>query len=157
MGVYNSSGTRVTRANVPATAYSDPDPLYTITDTLTRLRVFPGEEGRDASEGRERQVLADAGQRVRRSQIDSWFPTATVTSISPLTGVAAGGTVVTIKGTNLDGATVVNFGGNAGTAMTVVDTHTITVTTPAHAVGVVDVVITDDSGTITQTGGFTYQ
>lgn len=48
------------------------------------------------------------------SNVTVIFPAPTVTSISPAQGPATGGTVVTITGTNLSGATV-TFNGNAAT------------------------------------------
>jgi hypothetical protein len=53
-----------------------------------------------------------------------------VTSISPHTGSANGGTVVTITGTGLDKATQVMFGSVAASQFTVVDKTTITVVAP---------------------------
>jgi hypothetical protein len=50
----------------------------------------------------------------------------------------------------------VTFGGAAGTAVTVTSDTELSVTTPAHAAGVVDVVVTTDNGTATLAGGFTY-
>lgn len=81
---------------------------------------------------------------------------ATVTAISPATGAAAGGTAVTITGTYLSNATGATLGGVAVTSFVVVDEHTITAVTPAHAAGAVDLVVTDNSGTVTKTGFFTY-
>ncbi|WP_223693745.1 IPT/TIG domain-containing protein [Leifsonia poae] len=69
-----------------------------------------------------------------------------VTSVSPTHGPAAGGTVVTITGTGFTGATGVTFGGTAGTTFTVVNDTSITVTTPAHTPGPVDVVVQSPSG-----------
>lgn len=74
-----------------------------------------------------------------------------VTAISPTTGPAAGGTVVTITGTNLLGATAVTFGGTAATTFTVVNATTITATSPVHAVGTVDVLVTTPVGTSANT------
>ncbi len=54
----------------------------------------------------------------------------TITGFSPVSGPAAGGTLVTITGTNFTGATLVQFGGYSGSGMTVVNPTTITVTTP---------------------------
>ncbi|MGA9800313.1 MAG: IPT/TIG domain-containing protein, partial [Terriglobales bacterium] len=84
-------------------------------------------------------------------------PAPTVTSISPLSGTTSGGTVVTITGTGfLSGATV-SLGGNAATAVTVVSATSITATTPAHAVGAVNVVVTNtDTQSGTLTNGYTY-
>ncbi|WP_312218793.1 IPT/TIG domain-containing protein, partial [Brevundimonas sp.] len=69
----------------------------------------------------------------------------TVTSISPATGLAAGGTTVTITGTNFSGATRVTFGGTAASAYIESDTQ-ITATAPAGT-GTVDVQVTTAGGT----------
>ena len=74
-------------------------------------------------------------------------PAPTVTSLSPATGPAAGGTVVTVTGTGFTGATSVQFGSNPGTALTVVSDTEITVTSPAGAVGAVPVTVTTPAGT----------
>ncbi len=80
----------------------------------------------------------------------------TVSSISPVTGSSAGGqTGVVITGTNLSTATGVTFGGTAAT-ITNATTTTVTVTTPAHAAGAVDVAVTTPGGSATLTAGFTY-
>lgn len=80
----------------------------------------------------------------------------TITSITPNTGAEAGGTSVTITGTNLTGATSVTFGGVAATSVVVVSSTSITCVTPAHAAGAVDVAVTTAGGTATSVGGFTY-
>jgi IPT/TIG domain len=74
-------------------------------------------------------------------------PVPTVSSVSPNTGLAAGGTVVSIIGTSLGGATAVNFGGNAATSVTVNSATSVTATSPAGSAGVVDVTVTTPSGT----------
>jgi IPT/TIG domain len=89
-----------------------------------------------------------------RAGVDIGDPT--ISSLSPATGPAAGGTVVTVNGNNFMGASGVTFGGAAGTAMKVETDNRIKVTTPAGTVGAKDVVVTTASGTATSTGGFTY-
>ena len=69
-------------------------------------------------------------------------------------GTTAGGTRVTISGAAFNGATTVTIGGDSATSMTVVNATTITAITPAHDVGVVDVVVRTPSGT--DTGTYTY-
>jgi hypothetical protein len=69
-----------------------------------------------------------------------------VTGLSPTTGPAAGGTLVTITGTSFTGATVVDFGTTPGTNLTVVSDTTITVDSPAGT-GTVDVTVTTPGGT----------
>ncbi|NVN91057.1 MAG: Ig-like domain repeat protein [Desulfuromonadales bacterium] len=61
----------------------------------------------------------------------SQFPT--VSSISPASGSASGGTMVTVSGTNLADATSVTFGGNAAASYTIESDTQITATTPAGA------------------------
>ena len=84
-------------------------------------------------------------------------PAPTVTAVSPTSGSTAGGTAVTITGTGfLSGATV-SFGGTAATGVNVVSATSITATTPAHAAGAVNVVVTNtDAKNGTLTNGFTY-
>jgi len=80
----------------------------------------------------------------------------TITSISPASGAAAGGTTVTIKGTLLTGTSAVTFGGSSATDVTVIDDNNVTCVVPSHAAGAVDVVLTATAGSVTSTGGFTY-
>ncbi|AZC27154.1 putative Ig domain-containing protein [Pseudomonas sessilinigenes] len=82
--------------------------------------------------------------------------TPTLTSVSPNTGTTAGATAVTLSGTNLTGATAVSFGGTAATGFSVSNASTITATTPAHAAGAVNVMVTTPSGTATLTNAYTY-
>lgn len=77
-------------------------------------------------------------------------------TVEPAGGPAAGGTSVTVSGQNFTGVTGVTFGGAAATALDVVDDTTLTCTTPAHAAGAVDVVVTNPTGSKTEVGAFTY-
>ncbi len=73
-------------------------------------------------------------------------PTPTVTGISPTSGTTAGGTSVTITGTNLTGATGVKFGTTAATGVVVNSATQVTATSPAGS-GTVDVTVTTPGGT----------
>ncbi|MEW2435361.1 IPT/TIG domain-containing protein [Streptomyces caniferus] len=80
----------------------------------------------------------------------------TITSISPNSGPIAGGTPVTITGTNLTGASV-TIGGNPATGVMVNATGTqLTALTPPGAAGPADVTVTTPGGSATLVGGFTY-
>jgi hypothetical protein len=83
-------------------------------------------------------------------------PAPTIDSISPHSGPVAGGTRVTIAGANLAGTTGVMVGGVAATDVSVDSATQVRVTTPAHAAGVVDVVLTAPGGTVTKTAAYTY-
>jgi len=73
--------------------------------------------------------------------------TPTVTKVTPKTGPATGATSVTITGTNLTGATAVEFGATPAAKFTVTSSTSITATSPAHAAGLVDVTVTTAGGT----------
>jgi hypothetical protein len=71
-----------------------------------------------------------------------------VTKVNPNSGTTAGGTSVTITGTNLLGATNVNFGGTPATSYTVTSATSITATSPAVQSGsVIVVTVITPSGT----------
>jgi hypothetical protein len=73
-------------------------------------------------------------------------PAPQIISLSPDNGTNNGGTVVTITGDYLTFSTGATFGAAAGTAYTVVDEFTATVTTPENVVGPVDVVLASPFG-----------
>ena len=88
-------------------------------------------------------------------------PAPTVTGISPPTGALAGGTSVTITGTNFVSGVTAAFADLTAsyglTSVTFVNSTTLTATTSAHAAGAVDVaVFNPDQQTGTLRIGFTY-
>lgn len=87
----------------------------------------------------------------------SYAGVPTIIKVEPPTGPAAGGTPITITGTNFATGATVKIGTNNATAVTVVNGTTITATTPAGASGTVNVTVTNlDGSSVTKTGGFTY-
>lgn len=85
----------------------------------------------------------------------SQVPAPTISAVTPATGSTAGGTSVTISGTNLSGATSVTFGGAAATNV-VATAASITCLTPPGAAGAVNVSVTTPAGTAVAVGAFTY-
>ena len=71
----------------------------------------------------------------------------TVSSLSVGTGTTAGGTAVTITGTNLSDAVSVLFGSVPASSFTVVNSTTVTAVAPPQAAGTVDCTITTNAGT----------
>lgn len=69
-----------------------------------------------------------------------------VTKLAPKTGPGTGGTIVTITGKELSGATAVSFGANAAKRFTVNSSTSITAESPAGAAGTVNVVVTTPGG-----------
>lgn len=153
------SGTRVTAANYTDVTdpVSDPDPMVRVLEDLIERGEYAGGSDATADTGDDRVTKAfRAGEVVRQSAILGALTEAVIESITPATGPAAGGTVVSIKGSGLDGVTGVTFGGTAGTALNVVDPGEVRVTTPAKSAGALNVAVTDDSGVKTVTNGYTY-
>ena len=154
MTVKDGSGTAKTKTQIMSSmtdVTADNDKMYSYSGAaMYHVIRLPG-----ASADSLELAFAPGGV-YSKAYIDAFWAPATVTAITPNTGLAAGGLAVTITGTNLTNSTGVTFGGVAGTSFSVVDDTTIHVTTPAHTAGAVNVAVADDSGTVTVTNGFTY-
>ncbi len=85
-------------------------------------------------------------------------PAPVVTSVFPSVGPPGGGTIVTIDGRNLSGASAVAFGGVPAAGFTANPDGSITAVSPTHVGGTVDVTVTTAGGTSAVSGadGFTY-
>ncbi|MFZ4593730.1 MAG: choice-of-anchor D domain-containing protein, partial [Verrucomicrobiaceae bacterium] len=79
-----------------------------------------------------------------------------VLTIDPATGPRHGGTPVTIKGVNFTGATGVTIGGSPAADVVLVDSITITATTPAGVAGPAAVQVTSPTGTGPTNSIFSY-
>jgi hypothetical protein len=86
----------------------------------------------------------DQNERLMLNAVES-LPAA-VSSVSPSSGSTVGGEAVTIRGSDLDGATGVSFGATPAGSFTASPTQ-ITATAPPHAQGTVDVRVTSPGGT----------
>jgi hypothetical protein len=73
------------------------------------------------------------------------YPTPTVAAVSPASGTTAGGTQITITGANFQSGATVAVGGSAATSVVFVSATTLRATAPAHAAGIVSVVVTNPS------------
>jgi hypothetical protein len=106
-------------------------------------------------------IVTVAGQPSATSPSDQFTyitPPPTVSAVSPSSGSTGGGTAVTIIGTNFDVGATVTVGGTAATAVNVVSATQINATTPAHAAGAADVIVTVNGQTSATNPGdqFTY-
>lgn len=102
-------------------------------------------------------VVNPNGQTATLSNGYTYTAPPTISGVSPATGSKAGGDSVTITGTNFYGTPSVTFGGTTATNVTLVNSTTLTAITPTHAIGQVNVVVTNpDSQNTTLTNGFTY-
>lgn len=152
MGLYRKDGSRITKAALPVAPLDDP--LVTVTADIYQSEPYG--RGDMQPEGSKRLLLYPAGTLVRRSVLDRLFTPATISTISPVKGPAAGGTIVTIKGTALDGVTAVSFGGKPGTELRVRSATELSVKTPSGTAGAVTVDLADDAGTVSKANAYTY-
>ncbi len=101
-------------------------------------------------------AITTPGGTASGSGLYTYVAGPTITSVAPASGLASGGSAVTISGSNFGGATGVSFGGTAATSFSVISATTISATTPPHAAGAVNVVVTTPSGAATGGGLYTY-
>ena len=84
-------------------------------------------------------------------------PSASISTVAPPSGSTTGGTLVTISGANLTGATHVKFGTSTGTTIAADNGTSLTVKTPPHSGGPVSVSVTTSTfGTATKATAFTF-
>ena len=86
------------------------------------------------------------------------LPAPTVTAVSPNNGPTAGGTSVTITGTNFTGGTSVTFGSTNATSFAVISATQITAIAPPGSLGIVNITVRTASGTsaVSTADQFTY-
>ncbi len=167
-GAYSASGT-----SGPATP-SGPGPLHTFT---TNMPIRTGDLiGVDPTDGTDEIGVASVpganfafifpppfdGATVAPSGTESGKeielsaeiqPTPEVTAIAPASGSIAGGTAVTIKGTDFNGASAVKFGSKPAVSLTVDNDNQITATAPPSSKpGKVHVTVTTLAGTSPNVG-----
>jgi len=84
-------------------------------------------------------------------------PAPTVVNVSPDSGPAAGGTLITIAGNDFASGATVSVGGTPATTVNVLNSTSIRATTSAHAAGAVTVVVTNpDAQSGVSNSAFTY-
>jgi|GEM_PF-2616979 len=126
------------------------DAFLTTVVVTSDSRLIVGGEFRNLGDSATADWLAISQPVARLRNVGK---SATVT---PNIGPENGGTTVTITGTHFSQATQVKFDSTVATDLTVISENTISVVTPAHAPGVVDVSIISPSGTQVFRGAFTY-
>lgn len=113
----------------------------------------------DGGNGAARDVvtvkLTGQGARVAITNPNA-SPLPVIAALAPTTGVAAGGTLVEIRGRKLTGATAVTFGGTAATSFRVVSDTLIVATAPAKVASTIDVVVTTPGGSSANTAADNY-
>ncbi len=142
-GTYLGSTSAVTVGGAPASSFT------VVNQNMVQAMVPAG------NLGPANITVTTAAGSIPSPQQFTYMP-ASVTSIVPNQGLAAGGTLITITGQYLGLTTGVTIGGAPATGITVVNANTVTAVTPAGSLGNADVVITGGKGTTSATGGYAY-
>jgi hypothetical protein len=125
-GTNKARDVRVSRSGRQLTAVTPTHAAGTVNVTVT------------TADGTSRAVTADRF---------TYVAAPVLTSLSVANGPTAGGTVVTVTGRNFADLTQVDFGSTAGRGIRVVSSSRITVTSPPHVTGLVDVRVVSAYGT----------
>lgn len=154
MTIYRAGNVQADKTTVTGltTAVPVTDPLVKVNEHL--WESVPG--AGTTFPPKRRRLKFRAGQIVRQSEVDACFPTPTIDTINPATGVVAGNTPVTIRGSEFQPGTTVMFGGTTATNITIVNETMITCRTPAKTAGAYAVAVSNDSTTVTKTNAYTY-
>jgi hypothetical protein len=178
-GAFGSSTTEYAYLPAPTIAMLSPStgPLAggtTVVITGTNLSGTTGVKFGAASatglmliSATEISVVSPAGTNATLVQVTSvggasntltftYVPPPTVSSVTPNAGPTAGGTTVTIVGTDLSTVTSVTFAGATGTALMAVSNTTLTVVTPAGTGSFISVVVVTAGGMVTVPEGYSY-
>jgi len=115
---------------------------FTVTSATSATAVAP------AGKGIVDITVTTAAGTSPTGPIDryTYQPAPTVTKLSVKTGTSAGGTMVTITGKELTGASAVSFGEGAAAEFTVSSPTSITAVSPPGSAGTVDVMVTTAGG-----------
>jgi len=147
------TGTNLTSASVVTIGGNACTPLSANTSTSVTCTTSAGSAGTASV-----LVTTPGGSNSANTLFTYVTPVAapTVTAISPTSGTTAGGTSVTITGTNLTNASAVTIGGNACTPLSANTATSVTCTTSAGSAGTASVLVTTPGGTNSANTLFTY-
>jgi alpha-tubulin suppressor-like RCC1 family protein len=146
----------------PTSSYGTTAPCSSLPGSGTSpVEVFAPMSGLTANTTYHYRIVATNAHGTSEGE-DATFttlpPPPTVTGVRPDAGLEAGGTVVTITGTELSGTTAVKFGSTEASHVVVASPTEITATAPTEAAGAVDVKVTTLGGESATGAGdvFTY-
>jgi putative transposon-encoded protein len=137
-----------------STVYTPPEVTTYAPDEIAYLPTFHPELDPSGELVISYSVNNSAGLTAVQANVHEYQPrflllsggAPSVTSISPSSGTTAGGTTVTITGTNFTGATEVLFGSVAATSFAVDSATQITAVSPAEPAGAQDINVTTPGG-----------
>src|SRR5262249_24426605 len=100
-------------------------------------------------------TVTNPGGSATIANLFNYISTPTITSVPHSAGSINGGDAVPISGPSMTGVSVV-IGGNPPAAILGRTATSVTINTPSHAAGLVDITVTNSIGSATCTGCFNY-
>ena len=122
----------------------------------TAVVTWKPDGGDDEQLDRVTVTLTGDGQLTSITNPLNTSPVPIISSVSPASGSAAGGELVTITGAYFTGATDVDFGATPATEFIVISDTKISAITPAVGAGTVDVSVTTPNGSNANTAADDY-
>jgi endoglucanase len=116
----------------------------------------PGDDGEDLTSDESVDVSGSSTNPLARK--NKLAPAPALSAVTPSRGATAGGTAITLTGSNFQWGATVTVGGAPCTSVVRTSTTQITANTPPGTAGARDVVVTNPDGQrATRTGAFTYE
>lgn len=154
MALYNEAGVLLSKSAAQALATTQTAPGATVKVGTPIYEDYDYAGAAGSKQGR--RLCYPVGAIVPQAELNARYPTATQTAVAPAGGATAGGTAITVTGTNFTPGCTVTVGGVAATLVTFVSPTSLTATTPAGTAGAKPVVVTTTAGAATGTVNFTY-
>jgi phospholipase C len=143
--------------NVTTASWVQQQNTYTVPGGATKIRFWCQITGVNGSVSAQANFDDAALTRTVPGGGFTFVGAPVLSAISPSSGLISGGTAVSLTGSNFQNGATVTFGGTSATNVTVVNSTSITATTPAGSTGAVNVTVTNPDGQFsTVNGGFTY-
>ena len=156
MPLYTQDGNRLSLTEFDGLCTTASKTTYTLGTDVYETYGYDSEDTGDAFTSPDGYRLKfPAGTQFTQEQHAALYKTATVDTVAPATGSAAGGTAITVTGTNFTIGSTVTVGGTACTSVVVATPTKITCVTPAKTAGAYAVAVTTDTGAASKSNAFT--
>lgn len=156
MPLYTQDGNRLSKTEFDALTTTATETVYTVTDDIFETFGYVSEDSADVFSSPDGyRLLLPEGTVLTAAQYAALYVDATIATVAPATGSTAGGTAITITGTNFTIGSTAAVGGTACTSVVVASPTTITAVTPAKTAAAYAVTVTSDSNTASKSNAFT--
>lgn len=156
MPLFTQDGNRLSLTEFNGLCTTASVTTYTLGTDVYETYGYDSEDTGDAFTSPDGYRLKfPAGTQFTQAQHDALYQNSTIATVTPAVGGVAGGTAITIVGTNFTIGSSVTVGGTAATSVVVATPTKITAVTPAKTAGAYAVAVTTDTNTASKANAFT--